>query len=301
MTTIPYVTKTWEPVSGCTPVSEGCKNCWARTLVEGRLKRFYPEGFGAVRTHPERLEDPLHWRKPQRVFVCSRADLFHEEVSDEFLERAFIIMARAPQQTFLILTKRPERMGVFLSNPGTKNFIVNRAMAENTEGQRKRGWEGPMPFDYPIWPLPNCWLGISVENQRAAEERIPLLLQTPAAVRFVSAEPLLGRLSLLPNHCTCACGCRTVGFLDRKLWFCASCFINWCHGQRCAPRKLDWVIAGGESGPGARPAEIEWFHDLREQCRATGVPFYMKQDSGRYPGRQGRIPDELWSVKELPA
>jgi len=200
-------------------------------------------------------------------------------------------VALAERHTFMVLTKRPETMlSFFESDEVARLATVLKGIWESSG----KVWH---------WPLPNLWLGSSVENQETADARVDLLLRTPAAVRFVSCEPLLEAVEILPKHCTCACGCETVGLLDRKLWFCASCFINWCqagdfinwcHGEKCAPRKLDWVIAGGESGPGempdelgarlearAAPAAIEWFRSLRDQCRAAGVPFFMKQLGSR--------------------
>lgn len=227
-TGIEYVTATWEPISGCSPVSEGCKRCWAERLAKGRLKRFYPDGFGAVRLHPERLDQPWHWRKPRRVFVCSRADLFHEDVPPDFLAQVFQVMQQASHHTFLILSKRVERLSRY------------RWLMRENAGE---------------WP-PNIWAGVSVENQKTAEERIPLLLKTPAAVRWVSCEPLLGPVEL-------------------RQWLAqpsASGIYVPSYG-----RGLDWVIVGCESGPGARRMKEDWVRDLRDQAKAAGVPFYYKQ------------------------
>jgi protein gp37 len=248
--------ETWEVVSGCTPVSRGCRLCYARRFAEGRGRRFYPDGFGRVRIHPERLEIPLRWRKPRRVFVCSRSDLFHEDVPDVFI--SFVFQNMVPRHTFLVLTKRPQRMRDFMLTEvqRAKDYAdaFKNCPTEAMRNSPAAKWARERA-DSPLYP--NVWLGLSVENQRAAEERIPLLLQTPAAVRFVSCEPLLEGLNLFPYF---------------GLAF---------PGSPRPPARIDWVIAGGESGPGARPAAIEWFRSLRDQCRAAGVPYFQKQLGSR--------------------
>lgn len=227
-TRIEWTDRTLELVSGCTKVSTGCKNCYAERLANGRLRRFYPDGFSVVRTHPDRLEQPLHWQKPRRVFVCSRSDLFHKAVPDKFIGQAFEVMAQASRHTFQVLTKRPQRMLAFLK--GEHAVVACKG---------ERWYWGPDFF------ADNIWLGVSVENQEAADERIPLLLDTPAAVRFVSAEPLLEPLILKD--------------------------IDW------HLRELDWVIVGAESGLGARPMDEDWVRSIRDQCVRAKVPFFYKQ------------------------
>ncbi len=180
---IEWTDEVWNPVTGCTKVSQGCKNCYAKRLhdmrhkayVEGkRLPVQYAMPFDVVQIHPERLEDPLHWKKPQRVFVNSMSDLFHPGVPDEFIGRVWSRMLECPRHTFMILTKRPAEMA----------DVVHRLVEECKRKELRNA--------------DNIWLGVSVENQQAADERIPLLLQTPAAVRFVSCEPMLGAVDLSP-------------------------------------------------------------------------------------------------------
>lgn len=260
---IEWTDETWNPVTGCTKVSAGCKDCYA----EGVADRFWGERkFTDVRTHVDRLDAPLRWRKPRRVFVNSMSDLFHDDVRDDFIDRVFATMQLAPHHTFQILTKRPERM---------RDYMTTRVVGESqgmTYGDRIRlvGCKlleampnrlanatckrvGSVSQHPTPWPLPNVWLGISCEDQRAADERIPLLLQTPAAVRFVSAEPLLGPIDF---KATPQPDC------DRKA------IIN-------------WVIVGGESGPKSRPCDVAWIRSIVAQCKTAGVPCFVKQLGGR--------------------
>lgn len=227
-TKIEWADATWSPVTGCTKVSAGCKYCYSERLV-GRfdsLHGFVP--FTTVECHPDRLEQPLHWRKPRRIFVVSMGDLFHEAVPDEFIGRVWSVMLSALQHTYQILTKRPDRMAEF----------VARAEREST----RKGLNDST----------HIWLGVSVEDQATADVRIPLLLKTPAAVRFISYEPALSVLDL-----------------DPYLWYAKPTTLR-------TPR-LDWVIAGGESGPKARPSNPAWFRTVRDQCQSAGVPFLFKQ------------------------
>lgn len=217
---IEWTDATWNPVTGCTKVSQGCKFCYAERV----FSRPYPgRAFTDVRCHPERLDQPLKWKSPRRIFVNSMSDLFHEAVPMEFIMRVIAKMAVCPQHTFQTLTKRPERMMSVLSG-------VPSIAAFN-----------------------NLWWGVSVEDQKTADERIPLLLQTPAAVRWVSYEPALGPVDFsrfLPVE--------TIGGVKMERW-------------------LDWIVAGGESGPHARPAHPDWFRQVRDQCQAAGAPFFFKQ------------------------
>jgi len=211
--------KTWNPVTGCSKVSPGCKNCYAEAVAN----RFWKgRKFTDVQCHPERLDQPLRWRKPSRIFVNSMSDLFHEDVPFSFIKDVWLVMHEAHQKhghTFQILTKRPERM---LEAIGPRGF----------------GWyskEGVVPC-----PEPGIWLGVSVENQET-RWRIDVLREVPAAVRFLSLEPLLEDL----------------GALDLS--------------------GIDWVILGGESGPGARPCNVEWIRGIVRQCKAASVPVFVKQ------------------------
>jgi len=256
LTGIPYLDEVWNVTHGCTKVSAGCANCYA-----ARLSDRFPHGgnFGDVIPRESQLDKPLHWRRPRRVGVCFMSDLFHERVPDEFLDKVFAVMALTPQHTYVLLTKRPERMRMYISDPA-----LDDRLCELNEELGPRGW-----------PPPNVWLGVSVENQQAADERIPLLLETPAAEWWLSVEPLLGAVDL-------------------------SRYLPSPHVRLTGRPTLDWVVVGGESGPKARPMEGGWLMDIMAECSEAGVPVYVKQDSGPRPGQQGRIPDALWAVKQLP-
>ena len=249
-TSIQWTDLTWNVVTGCTKVSQGCAHCYAETIAE----RFWGERkFSDVHIHPERLEQPLHWRKPSRIFVNSMSDLFHEDIPITFIAQIFAVMTIAKEHTFQILTKRPERMLKILGNLSFDNEL--EAWQELL--CHDRGY-CPQEFD---WPLPNVWLGTSIEDQKTADERTPLLLQTPAAVRFVSAEPLLGEIELQGWD-----GILQRNYLDHGF-----------KGDRRSRGPLDWVICGGESGPGARPMHPDWARSLRDQCQEAGVAYFFKQ------------------------
>ena len=247
-THIEWTDATWNPVTGCTRVSPGCVNCyidWAPPFrVEGRHftdrdgNRSHAIGATTgVRLHPDRLDWPLRKRswRGKRVFVCSLADLFHDDVPDEYIARVFAVMALTPEVTYQVLTKRPARMRALLAS-GTFAGMVWRDVDDLS------------------WPLPNVWLGVTVEDQERADQRIPILLDTPAAVRWLSCEPLLGPVNLG----------RAVG-------------TYYGGDPREDESGIDWVVAGGESGPGARPMHPDWARSLRDQCRDAGVPFLFKQ------------------------
>lgn len=275
-TKIEWTDETWNPVTGCSKVSQGCKNCYAMRewpRLAGNPKTVYfGREFTDVRCHPERLDQPLRWTKPRMIFVNSMSDLFHEAVPDDFIDEVFAVMALASQHTFQVLTKRPERMREYLSRPAVEVRIGLQAMAMcldsvvATKGRSELGRGVSLkatdinPGGLAAWPLPNVCLGVSVEDQASADERIPLLLQTPAAVRWISAEPLLGPVDLpgLFYYGTEKTG-GVVPLRDRG------------HAQ------LDWVVVGGESGPKARPMHPDWARSLRDQCAAAGVPLLFKQ------------------------
>jgi protein gp37 len=256
MTKIEWTNTTWNPVRGCSIVSKGCTNCYAMKQAhrfsghgmpyEGltQLTKGGPVWTGKVRTVPEVLDAPLRWKKPRRIFVNSMSDLFHEDVGWDFIDEVFGVMATAPQHTFQVLTKRPRRMLEFVASLSRTPSVRN----------------GLVP-----WPLPNVWLGVSVEDQAAADERIPLLFQMPAAVRFLSMEPLLGPVDLehLPSHSGIG---RHLDALNN----------GGCQDADVSAR-IDWVIVGGESGPGARPFEIPWARSIVQQCKAADVAVFVKQ------------------------
>jgi protein gp37 len=247
---IEWTQSTWNPVTGCTKVSPGCDHCYAERIVE----RFKGKGaFEQVTLNEDRLAAPLHWRKPRRVFVNSMSDLFHDAVPDDYIARVFAVMAATPQHTYQLLTKRHGRMRSLL-----RGDVYDLMVRELTTV------DGP-PAGL-RWPLPNVWLGVSVEDQKRADLRIPALLNTPAAVRFLSCEPLLGPINL-----------QEVARADSPDggW---SAVASLGHGEQ--PRigvGIDWVIVGGESGSGARPMHPDWARALRDQCTAADVPFFFKQ------------------------
>ncbi|HZO30024.1 MAG TPA: phage Gp37/Gp68 family protein [Chloroflexota bacterium] len=257
---IEWTNATWNPVTGCSKVSEGCRNCYAEALSLrfGRSKKPWAAQFAAenVVPHPERLMQPLRWRDSRMIFVNSMSDLFHERVTDDFIGQIFDVMARASHHTFQVLTKRPKRM---------------------------LDWQ----HRHPQTPLPNVWLGVSVENQDAADERIPLLMQVQAAVRFLSCEPLLGPVDLTdvrPSEI------EHYDILRGRLYGVG----RLAEPQTTYPR-VDWVIVGGESGPRHRPMDLNWARDLRDQCLEADVPFFFKQVGGRTPKAGGRELDEqIW-------
>lgn len=263
-TNIEWTEETWNPVTGCTPVSAGCEHCYARrmaTRLAGRCGYPKDEPF-AITLHPDRLTQPLRWRKPRTVFVCSMGDLFHERVPSEFIDQVFAVMAACPQHTFQVLTKRPERMRDLLVHEDVlcdiSRAASNMAQHELISEDRYDAIDEALRGDSSIWPPPNVWLGVSVEDQQTADERIPLLLKCPAAVRFVSCEPLLGPV-------------------DLSLWLYRkhppSGDLPSCHENLFW---LDWIIVGGETGPGARPMHPQWARSIRDQCAAAGVPFFHK-------------------------
>jgi protein gp37 len=299
MSKIQWTEKTWNPIRGCSRVSEGCRNCYAMRMArrqdkpgkayEGLTRMTWNERAhaervdwsGGVRFVPERLDKPLRWRKPRHVFVNSMGDLFHEKLTNEQIAAVFGVMAACPQHTFQVLTKRPRRMVEWFEwvekreRDGRSLFPLDdsgwRIRQMLHVSARRVGASVPEHHGGP-WPLPNVWLGVTAEDQQRADERIPLLLQVPAAVRFVSVEPLLDAVDLSPWLYCQACGYgREAQLMHGDHRLCGAGV------DRPGPTVLDWVIAGCESGPGARPAETDWFRSLRDQCQEAGVPFFLKQ------------------------
>jgi protein gp37 len=215
VSTIEWTEMTWNPVTGCTKLSQGCKHCYAERLSQ----RFWKDrAFTDVLVHEDRLEQPKRWRRPRTIFVNSMSDLFHEAVPASFIERVFAVMSECPQHTFQVLTKRADRLAELAPQ---------------------------LP-----WPA-NVWMGVSVEDTRVVD-RIDRLRNVPAAVRFLSLEPLIGPLNRLELG------------------------------------GIDWVIVGGESGPGARPMELAWVESILRQCRSAGVAFFFKQWGGVRKSTTGR-------------
>jgi protein gp37 len=256
-TKIEWATDVWNPTVGCTKVSQGCKNCYAERM----FNRFHPEKrFTDVELFPLKLDLPLHWKKPRRIFVDSMSDLFHKDVPIQFIEKVFAICRIAEEHNFIILTKRPERMFELL-NSFSFWVLVSSWVAVYSEN-------GPKVIATPD----NVWLGVSVEDQKTADVRIPLLLQVPAAVRFVSVEPMLGKIDLST-------------WMNRCSYYCDHGDM-YPEGHRPERSFIDWVICGGESGPGARPMQLEWAESLLDQCLAANVPFFFKQWGEYYPAQR---------------
>lgn len=254
---IEWTDATWNPVTGCTKVSPGCDHCYAETLAErfrGTPGHHFEHGFDLT-LRPERLTVPLRWRRPRRIFVNSMSDLFHPDIPDQFIAAVFATMALTPRHTYQVLTKRHARLRALLSRPIFAHWVLD-AGRDLADCHQDQDWltAGRMLDG----PLPNAWLGVSVENQHWADTRIPALLATPAAVRWLSCEPLLGPIDLRP----------------------------WLHtAQYAGP---DWVVVGGESGHHARPMHPAWARQLRDTCQAAQVPFLFKQWGGRTPKTGGR-------------
>ncbi|QKE37317.1 DUF5131 family protein [Ferrovum myxofaciens] len=288
-TKIPWTDETWNPVTGCSKVSHGCKHCYAERVwprLAANIKTVYHgRAFTDVMCHPERLRQPLLWSKPRMIFVNSMSDLFHESVSDTFIDQVFAVMGNvfcsmdAPH-VFQVLTKRPERMRHYLSSPETLQRVT---IAMKEMGLDLMGENSP-----PQWPLPNVWLGISVEDQETAQARVPHLISTPAAVRFISAEPLIGPIDLTQ-----------VELLDgyERLGV-----------ELCEYAGIDWIIVGCESGPNARPMNLNWARDIVDQCRRsdyTKVKVFIKQipsPAALNPGQSGTFNIRAETpIKELSA
>ncbi|HWW46578.1 MAG TPA: phage Gp37/Gp68 family protein [Xanthobacteraceae bacterium] len=314
---IEWTERTWNPIVGCSIVSPGCTNCYAMRMAArieainaatphvwkgstphyaGLTKKVkgHPVWTGKVaRADDDTLHAPLRRKKPTVYFVNSMSDLFHESIPDEWIDQVFAVMALAPQHTFQVLTKRAERMRAWFEErwqpapsqtlpdgfeiPAERRGETRRSQVERAcepllealglvDTERDELWtdDGKCKAMQWQWPLPNVWLGVSAEDQRHADERIPHLLATPAAVRFVSAEPLLEPITLKRLKVGS-------GWQDA--------LSGWRHCEDYPGREnlLDWVIVGGESGPGARPMHPNWPRWIRDQCAAAGVPFFFKQ------------------------
>lgn len=281
MTAIEWTDATWNPTRGCSRVSPGCDNCYAMSearrhdhpggayegLTRVRKKDGKVDWSGRVRSVEAKLLEPLRWKKPHLVFVDSMSDLFHEQLSDDQIDRVFAVMALARRHTFQVLTKRAGRLPRYFAvdreqRIGAAALRIARSVGIDWDYEWRK-WDretdaGSRPRP-PRWPLPNVWLGVSVEDQERAEERIPHLLATPAAVRFVSAEPLLGPLDLSI-------------YLYRG--------VTEAKPGDADYDALNWVIVGGENGP--RQCAVEWIRGVVRQCRAAGVACFVKQLGARY-------------------
>lgn len=286
---IHWTDKVWNPITGCTPASEGCTHCYAKRManrLRGRCGYPQDEPF-RVTLHPDKLNEPLRWKKPCRVFVCSMGDLFHEDVPNAWIDQVIAQTQRCPQHTFILLTKRPERMAKYfhgLMNDPEKamwyHFDLKNVYCHERHKEAMLLRQGGV--------LPNVWLGVTAENQARADERIPILLNTPAAVRFVSVEPMLGPVDL---RGVCANHVCMIDSLDGM--------AGWPIPHEPSGSRLDWVICGCESGPSARPFDLRWARMLRDQCVATGTPFFFKQaPNPEQPGKTISMPEldgQVWA------
>lgn len=317
-TGIEWTDATWNPLAGCSIVSPGCTNCYAMkmadrfegmieahkaahggdpgpmahyegTTTRGPYNNKPPVWTGKLTRAPEGiLHAPLRWKRPRMVFVNSMSDLFHEDVPDEWIDEIFAIMALCPQHIFQILTKRPNRMMKYMQawRENRCHIVYSHHACEIYNKREKdygdiRDYE-QLCFRGPAYdPLPNVWLGVSVEDHRRASERIRLLLDTPAAIRFLSMEPLVHPVDLNKLHNTAI---KDTGNMPMVL---ETCLYTVKDRPAILPAhdtaKIDWVILGGESGPDARPMHPEWVRLVRDQCETAGVPFFFKQWGTWYP------------------
>jgi protein gp37 len=298
-TGVEWTDATWNPITGCSVHSAGCKRCYAMLLAGTRLSS-HPSRIGLtkevnghhvwtgeVRFNEQWLAQPIRWAKPRRIFVVAHGDLFHEAVPDEWIDRIFAVMALCPQHQFQVLTKRSARMREYMRDRAGKlaRHMIDEYLIKGSDGPHTGrainvAWpvksigdiDDPDDVTMRHWPLTNVWLGVSVEDQHAANERIPDLLATPAAVRWLSCEPLIGPVDLtmieFPNE---RGGMECWDALDLHLIDGAAMQDNSCDAT------LGWVVAGGESGAEARPMHPDWARSLRDQCAAAGVPFLFKQ------------------------
>ena len=296
-TKIEWTDETWNPIIGCTKKSDGCRNCYALRMAvrlahnpklpDATREKYAStvrkvggkwEWSGKVALFPERLIEPVRRKKPTRHFVPSMSDLFHEDVPFDFIAAIFGVMALCPNHTFQVLTKRPQRALDWFDwikerQPAIGPFGVCTGFAYlKLGGPHVRHKQKYLLVGQ--WPLPNVWLGVTAENQATADERIPLLLRTPAAVRFVSCEPLLEAAILQGGNCPES---PDGPWPDEPLHDRA-----YLRGI-CGDERVNWVIVGGESGPGARPMHPDWARGLRDQAQAAGVPFFFKQQGAWEP------------------
>jgi protein gp37 len=241
-TKIEWAEESWNVITGCTPISLGCLNCYAKRMARRLAGRYgYPDKPNQFRLtfHRDKITQPSVWKKPRRIFVCSMGDIAHDDVPIEWFAAVYDQIARCKQHTFMILTKRPWRLEYFM-----REYAV-----------------------YKYGVLPNVWIGTTVESQQGADKRIPFLLNIPAAVRFISVEPMLGPINLYSN----ATG------LSKYSRPCIEPID--CQIPGDSTPMLDWVICGAETGPGKRFMKNEWAIDLKNQCVNAGVPFFFKKDS----------------------
>ncbi|ANM12092.1 phage Gp37/Gp68 family protein [Rhizobium sp. N324] len=308
-TKIEWTDATWNPITGCAIVSPGCTNCYAMKLAGTRLQhhpsragltrdsKAGPVWTGEVRFNEQWLTQPLTWSRPRMIFVCAHGDLFAEGVPDEWIDKVFAVMALAPQHVFQVLTKRPERMREYLTTP-MRQYKISAAQLDLPEPV-------PSPGIWPHLPLPNVWLGVSVEDQKRADERLPILHEIPAALLWVSNEPSLGPIDwkrwlptgrrarspqghefIAPEYFMTKCEhCGWIGSSELQHTsqiadtgdYDVSC-CN-CHQFTACDeiQRIGWMVGGGESGSGCRPMHPHWQYALRDQCEISDTPFLFKQ------------------------
>lgn len=290
-TKIEWTDATVNAVNGCSVVSPGCTNCYAMKLAGTRMRthpsragltkdtKAGPVWTGELRLAERQLMLPLAWKRPRRIFWNAHGDLFHPAVPDAWIDRCFAVMALTRHHTHQVLTKRADRMRTWANDPATPGRVIDAAL-----------FMRELPDDW-RWPLPNVWLGVSVEDQQRADERIPHLLATPAAVRFLSCEPLLGPVDLKLGgnfahvdpaywgayHARLRGLARPHGRGAARGWADADMTVRQHPELDEAGQGIRWVIVGGESGPNARPMHPAWARSLRDQCAAAGVAFHFKQ------------------------
>ena len=282
-TTIEWTDATLNVVNGCSVISPGCANCYAMRAGGRNLPGHPSTGLtvpskaghvwtGEVRFNEKALILPLRWKRPRTIFWNAHGDLFHDSVPDAWIDRCFAVMALTPHHKHQVLTKRSARMRAYMTafEERPDEFGAALAYVVGLAGLERQA--GIDAIDAMAWPLSNVWMGVSVEDQKRADERIPDLLATPAAVRFLSCEPLLGQVDL-----------DRVVLIESDAWqrgkpgVSISALRGWYGGWEPERTALDWVVVGGESGPGSRPMHPDWARSLRDQCAAAGVPFLMKQ------------------------
>lgn len=296
-TDIEYLDYSWNPTHGCSPVSPGCDHCWAK-MTSKRLAGMGVRGYSKedpfkVVCCPWKLDEPLKVKKPSRIGVSFMGDLFHEDVLDDYIGKVLAICRAAQWHTHLILTKRPDRALEFFNNNDIKkyaNWLLESDINPDPRHRREYDWD-EIKWNYTLgenWPIPNIWLGVTVEHPDYLW-RIEKLLQIPAAKRFVSLEPMLGGIDLEEYlsedyHAIQAKAEWEPVTPDNPLW-----------------NKLDWVIVGAESGPKRRECKLEWVRDVVRQCKAAGVPIFVKQlhINGRLSKNMDKWPPDL-RVREWP-
>ena len=297
---ISWTDATWNPCGGCEKISAGCKHCYAIPVVTGlvnklpeKARAFYADlvqdgnWTGVVKLNEGLLDRPLRWQAPKRIFVASLSDPFHHNLSFSAIGRIFAVMASSPRHTYQLLTKRPARMAEFFRTVSLATVIDQaRSYVSQISFQGKeQAYDHLLEIKNKTWPLPNVQLGTSVEDQRSADTRIPLLIESPAAIRFLSCEPLLGHVEL------------PVAYLGKARW--SDCVdADYGPGRERLPGGIQWVICGGESGKGHRAMNLAWARHLRDQCVAAGVAYFFKQSSGAKAGMEPMLDGVEW--KQFP-